>query len=284
MCSRTFSPAPPARAAVRVRHPRVGAGHPGDPVARARRLVNQGDFSFDADTHHRGPVAAPKPNASPATSPHGSSAAAASRPRVDAERQDAAAPSPSRSTPKASLPGNEAYTLDVTPHGIQVTARRTGRPVLRRGHAVAVGHRRRPARRHHHRRAAYRGRAALRLARPDARRRPALPQRRRRQGDARPDGAAQAQLVALAPDRRPGLAHRDQAVPEADRSRRLPHSRRRRRPQRRRHAASVLRLLHPGRRSATWCATRPSATSPWSRRSTCPATRRRRSPPTRSWA
>ena len=42
----------------------------------------------------------------------------------------------------------------------------------------------------------------------------------------RPDGRAQAQRPAPAPDRRPGLAGRDQALPAADRGRRLARARR----------------------------------------------------------
>ncbi len=91
-----------------------------------------------------------------------------------------------------------------------------------------------------------RGRAALRLARTDGRLRAPLPQRRRARADHRLDGAAQAQPAALAPHRRPGLAPGNQALSEADRSRRLAHAARRRRARRRGPAAPLRRLLHPG--------------------------------------
>ncbi len=53
-----------------------------------------------------------------------------------------------------------------------------------------------------------------------ARRVPALPAQGRRAALPRPAGRAQAQRAAPAPHRRPGLAGRDQALPEADRGRR----------------------------------------------------------------
>ncbi len=127
--------------------------------------------------------------------------------------------------------------------------RRPGRPVLRCAHAVAAGRgrRQRIRRRSRPARAADRGRAALWLARLHARFGPALPQRGPDQARARRDGAAQAQPLPLAPDRRPGLAHRNQAAPAPGRSGRLPHPRRRCRPRSgQRTAASLLRPLQPG--------------------------------------
>ena len=85
-------------------------------------------------------------------------------------------------------------------------------------------------------------------------------------------GRLQAQRPAPAPVRRPGLAARDRRVAAAGRARRRSRGRRRRR-----------RLLHPGRLRARSSSTPPSGSSPSCPRSTCPATRRRRSPPTRSW-
>ena len=65
----------------------------------------------------------------------------------------------------------------------------------------------------------------------------------------RPPLPLQVQHLPLAPDRRPGLADRDQPLPEADRHRLLP-PRDRGRPELRplhRRQHPVLRLLHPGR-------------------------------------
>ena len=100
----------------------------------------------------------------------------------------------------------------------------------------------------------------------------------------RPGRPAQAQRAAPAPDRRPGLAGGDPALPAADRGRRLAE-----------RADRAGRQTHGRRRArtaastpATTCArsspTPPSGTSRWSPRSTCPATRRRPSPPTPSSA
>ena len=98
----------------------------------------------------------------------------------------------------------------------------------------------------------------------------------------RPDGDVQAQHVPLAPHRRPGLAHRDQEVPEAHRGRRLAQGDADRpRPgdgaakfDGQRTAASTRKT-----RSATSSPTPPSASSPSCPRSRCPGTRAPRSPP-----
>ena len=129
-----------------------------------------------------------------------------------------------------------------------------------------------------------RGPAALRLARRAPRRRPPLHAQVVRAQVHRPAGAAQAQHLPLAPDRRPGLAHRDQEVPEAHRGRRVaqgdagrplePQPRQIRSTTASGTAASTRRTT-----SARSWPTPPRATSPSCRRSRCPATRRRRSPP-----
>ena len=67
----------------------------------------------------------------------------------------------------------------------------------------------------------HRGLAAVRVARRASRRRASLHAEGVREEVHRPPRAAQTQHVPLAPDRRPGLAHRDQAVSEAHRGRRL---------------------------------------------------------------
>ena len=81
-----------------------------------------------------------------------------------------------------------------------------------------------------------RGRAALRLPRRDARRRPPLPPGRDGQGLHRPRGEPQVQRAAPAPHRRPGLAHPARLAAGAHRAR-VRHVGRRR----------PGRLLHEGR-------------------------------------
>ena len=115
------------------------------------------------------------------------------------------------------------------------------------------------------------GQPALRLARRDARRLPALLRRRPGQALHRPDGALQDQQAAPAPLRRPGLAHRDRLLAAARHVRRL-HRRSAADP------AATTRRPTTGRSSGT----RPRATWRSSPRSTCPATPTRPSPPTPS--
>ena len=165
----------------------------------------------------------------------------------------------------------EAYRLEATTTGVRLSAAtaeglfratQTLRQLLAAGHprpvaaagAVAVADRR------------DRRRAALRVARRHARRRAPLLQRRRGEALHRPARALQDQRPAPAPDRRPGLAHRDHAWPRL--------------------------AIHGGstgvggdaaattRRSstATSSPTRPSGSSPSFPRSTCPGTPTRRSP------
>ena len=112
---------------------------------------------------------------------------------------------------------------------------------------------------------------ALRLARRDARRRPALPLGPRRQALRRPDRAVQAQPPAPAPVRRPGLADRDRRSGRG--SRRTAADGGRRRAGRVLHAGAVL-----GHRPLRRCAVRRRSCP----RSTCPGTSTRRSPRTRS--
>ena len=115
------------------------------------------------------------------------------------------------------------------------------RAAVRRGDAVAADDRRIAAadRAGRPRRDDDRRRAALSVARAAARQRPARPVAGVHPAHARLDGAPQAQHAAVASDRRSGLAARDQALPAADRGRRLPHDTRR--------ADALRRLLHAGR-------------------------------------
>src|SRR5205814_596852 len=70
----------------------------------------------------------------------------------------------------------------------------------------------------------------------------------------RPDGAAQAQHAAPAPDRRPGLAIRGTAVPAADRGRRVaPGVRGGTRPGGPLRRGTARRLLHPGGAARPGC-------------------------------
>ncbi len=165
----------------------------------------------------------------------------------------------------------KAIALDVTPRRHRASrARDDARPVLRRGHALAAADARRAARRGHVPARAHRRCAALRLARPDARFGAPLPVAGRDQAAHRRDGAAQAQRAALAPHRRPGLAHRDQALSRSSPTSARGACRRRapgidRRPASRATAASTRRT-----RSARSWPTPPRATSPSCPRSTCP--------------
>ena len=86
----------------------------------------------------------------------------------------------------------------------------------RHGHAAPAA----PQRRHHPG-GRNRGCAALCLAGLHARRGAPLLHQGGGHGAARPPGAVQVQQVPLAPDRRPGVAHRNQALPRADGARRL---------------------------------------------------------------
>ena len=126
-----------------------------------------------------------------------------------------------RSIPGDRALGDEGYRLVVAPAGVTLTAptRRRASSGARRRCASSCPPRSRP-------RAPSTGPwhvprgddprpAALRVARGDARRRPPLLRRRRGQAAHRPDGALQAQPPAPAPDRRPGLAHRDPLVAAA---------------------------------------------------------------------
>ena len=108
-------------------------------------------------------------------------------------------------------------------------------------------------------------RPALRLARRDARRGPALLRPDRSQALHRPAGALQVQPLAPASLRRPGLAHRDRSWPRLTAYGGCPPS------------AAARRVLHEAgiRRSRALRALRASSRS--SPRSTCPAT------PTRRW-
>ena len=127
-----------------------------------------------------------------------------------------------------------------------------------------------------------RRRAALRLARADARLRAPLPVARVHRALHRLDGAAQAERAALAPDRRPGLASRDPQVPAAHRDRRLARAGRARRRGGHRPGHRSGRALYGGYYSqetvrAHRAPTRPSAVSRSCPRSRCRVTRPRRS-------
>ena len=96
-----------------------------------------------------------------------------------------------------------------------VTGQHDGRSDARHGNAFAA-HRRR------HRRlllpaGQYPGHATLRLARPDDRRRSPLRARRRHQAQHRRYGDGEDERLPLAPQRRSGLPHREQEVPQAAR-------------------------------------------------------------------
>ncbi len=108
---------------------------------------------------------------------------------------------------------------------------RRPRPVLGRADAAATAAARAPRYARHPRRA-HRRRTALRLARRHAGCGTAFHSGGAAQAADRPALALQAQRAALAPHRRPGLAHRDTQVPEAHQRRRLAQ-RGRRQPQRR---------------------------------------------------
>ena len=144
--------------------------------------------------------------------------------------------------PGAALTAEESYVLDVTPQGIRVTARDDAglfrgattlwqllTPDAGRGtvQVPAVHIRDQP-------RFSWRG-----LMLDSARHFQSVA---RGQAPARPDGAAQAQRLALASHRRPGLAHRNQEIPRTHSHRRLAHAARCRA---RRRAGAVRRLLYP---------------------------------------
>ena len=155
----------------------------------------------------------------------------------------------------------------------------SSRPFLRRGHVVAIAHRRCGEHDAHHRACLDdHGCSALRLARPHARFSAALPAARVHPAAHRLDGAAQAERAALAPDRRPGLAARDSQVSGAHARRRLADARRA--PAIRRVTAASTRRP----RCASSSPTQPHASSRSSPRSRCPDTHRPRSRATRSSA
>lgn len=114
-----------------------------------------------------------------------------------------------------------AYTLDITPDGATVKARdeltacSTVPVTLWQLATQGIGDRAAISISKTHR--ASPGAASCWTSAP-------FPDRRRIEEDHRRDGPAQTQHPALAPDGRPGLAHRDQAVPEAHRNRWLPPS------------------------------------------------------------
>ena len=193
-------------------------------------------------------------------------------------------------TPGDRALGDEGYRLVVTREGVTVTAARPaglfyGGQTLRQLLPAAIESGRAATR-------ALADRArddprppALRLARHDARRRPALPRRRRGRAADRPDVALQAQPAASPPVRRPGLADLDPLVAAPDDRRREVGGRRREgrvlHPARllpdRRVRARPLRRRHPGDRHAG-ARQRRARVLPEARRAT--ASRRH---PARTW-
>ena len=132
-----------------------------------------------------------------------------------------------------------------------------------------------------------RGQAPLPLARHAAGRLAALLPQGVRQALSRPPGPAQDEHLPLAPDRRPGLADRDQEVPEADRGRGLAGDREDQhwnsRPPQGRATGHATAASTPRTTSARSWPTRRAGTSPSCPRSRCPATARRPWPPTPSF-
>ena len=103
--------------------PATHASEPATPVIPlpAHVVVNQGAFSFDADTTIvvHGGAEAERIARDFAARIERSRGFAPARRQPEARR---AAPSPSRSTRRQSCRATRPITLDVTPHGIQVTA------------------------------------------------------------------------------------------------------------------------------------------------------------------
>lgn len=165
-------------------------------------------------------------------------------------RQQHGRAAPRRHAADGGVPPGGDRDLGCRDHGRQPGRRLLGRPDA----ASTPRPRRLPARsrppRHDLRRAGpgHRRRAPLPLARPHARRRPALHAQGRRPALPGSDGGAQTQRLPLPLDGRPGLARTDRAVPEADRDRVLAGAHEIRPP-----CLTALgrqaprRLLHPGR-------------------------------------